>query len=134
MTKHSGTIDQFPSTTGTSRPSLFGLGRPWRSLAALSLIGAAAVTFGLPAASPLSGVANVDVAHTVALTQVWSQTLNDAGGQIALSSPTLANLPGGPSVVVGDRSGHVYGLNLATGSEAPGWPVSTGGVPVDSTP
>ena len=31
----------------------------------------------------------------------------------------LANLPGGPSVVVGDRSGHVYGLNLATGNEAP---------------
>src|ERR1019366_5446117 len=114
MTKHPGTIDHLPSIIDSSRPSFFrpaGAGRshtrPWRSLAALSLIGAAAVTFGLPASAPLRGVQAVDVAHTVALTQVWSQTLNDAGGPIALSSPNIANLPGGPSAVVGDRSGHV---------------------------
>jgi hypothetical protein len=101
-------------------------------LAAFSLIAAAGLAFGLPSSAPLSGLQ--DVANTVTLTQVWSQTLNDAGGPIALSSPNVANLPGGTSVVVGDRSGHVYGLNLATGNEAPGWPVSTGGVPVDSTP
>jgi hypothetical protein len=141
MTKYSGTNDDHSSMTDSSPPSFFrspvigrGHRRPWRSLAAFSLIGAAAVAFGLPASAPLTGVQSVVAARTISLNQVWSQTLNDAGGPVALSSPNLANLPGGPSVVVGDRSGHVYGLNLATGSEAPGWPVSTGGVPVDSTP
>ena len=37
-------------------------------------------------------------------------------------------------MVVGDRAGHVYAFNLASGTTVPGWPVSTGGVPVDSTP
>ncbi len=66
--------------------------------------------------------------------EVWSRTLPDAGAPVALSSPNLATLDGGPSVVVGDRSGHVYALSLATGRPVPGWPASTGGVPVDSTP
>ena len=111
-----------------------GRGRPWRSLAALGLIGVAATGVAQPSGGSLRGAQTVAVAHTVALTQTWGVTLNDAGAPIALSSPNLANLPGGPAVVVGDRGGHVYGLSLATGSEAPGWPVSTGGVPVDSTP
>ena len=64
----------------------------------------------------------------------WTQTINDAGGPIALSSPNVAMLAGGPAVVVGDRAGHVYAFNLASGAGVPGWPVSTGGVPVDSTP
>ena len=70
----------------------------------------------------------------VTLTLTWTQTLNDAGGPIALSSPNVATLAGGASVVVGDRAGHVYAFNLASGATVPGWPVSTGGVPVDSTP
>jgi hypothetical protein len=73
-------------------------------------------------------------AHAVTLNLTWTQTLNDAGGPIALSSPNVANLSGGASVVVGDRAGNVYAFNLATGAGVPGWPVSTGGVPVDSTP
>ena len=64
---------------------------------------------------------------------IWTQTLNDAGGPIALSSPNVATLPGGRSVVVGDRAGHVYAFNLASGAGVAGWPVSTG-VPIDSTP
>ena len=64
----------------------------------------------------------------------WTQTLNDAGGPIALSSPNVATLAGGASVVVGDRAGHVYAFNLASGATVPGWPVNTSGVPVDSTP
>ncbi len=43
-------------------------------------------------------------------------------------------LAGGPAVVVGDRAGHVYALNLASGTGVTGWPVNTAGVPVDSTP
>src|SRR5579863_1342489 len=70
----------------------------------------------------------------VSLTLTWTQTLNDAGGPIALSSPNVATLAGGASVVVGDRAGHVYAFNLASGATVPGWPVSTAGVPVDSTP
>ncbi len=64
----------------------------------------------------------------------WTRKLADAGHPIALSSPNLAQLAGGPAVVVGDRSGHVYALNLGDGEAVPGWPASTGGVPVDSTP
>jgi hypothetical protein len=66
--------------------------------------------------------------------EVWSQTLPDAGAPVALSSPNIATLDGEPAVVVGDRSGHVYAFSLASGRAVPGWPASTGGVPVDSTP
>jgi hypothetical protein len=69
----------------------------------------------------------------VSLTLMWTQTLNDAGGPIALSSPNVATLAGGPAVVVGDRAGNVYAFGLASGTGVPGWPVSTG-VPIDSTP
>ncbi len=72
--------------------------------------------------------------HAVSFTLDWTQVLNDAGGPIALSSPNVATLAGGSAVVVGDRAGHVYAFNLASGNAVPGWPVSTGGVPVDSTP
>ena len=64
----------------------------------------------------------------------WSVSLPDTGSPVALSSPNVATLGGAPAVVVGDRSGHVYALSLGSGSPVPGWPVSTGGVPVDSTP
>ncbi|HVC69682.1 MAG TPA: hypothetical protein VNC61_05390 [Acidimicrobiales bacterium] len=105
--------------------------RPWRSLAAISLVGATGVL-----ALPSGPVQAVAVAHAVSPGQpVWIQSsLNDNGSPIALSSPNVASLAGGPAVVVGDRAGRVYAFNLATGSPVPGWPVSTGGVPVDSTP
>ncbi len=66
--------------------------------------------------------------------EVWSLTLPDRGRPIALSSPNIATLDGVPAVVVGDRAGHVYAFTLARGKPVPGWPVSTGGIPVDSTP
>ncbi|HLH46640.1 MAG TPA: hypothetical protein VKV25_05725, partial [Acidimicrobiales bacterium] len=59
--------------------------------------------------------------------------LNDAGGPVALSSPTVANLDGQQAVVVGDRAGYVWALHLADGSSVPGWPYYEG-APVDSTP
>jgi hypothetical protein len=65
--------------------------------------------------------------------ETWSVTLNDATAPIAQSSPNVANLAGGPAVVVGDRAGNVYAFDLATGSPVPGWPARTGG-PIDATP
>ena len=62
---------------------------------------------------------------------VWTATIPDAGRPIALSSPNVADLPGGPAVVVGDQVGNVYAYNLATG--APVWTRATG-APVTSTP
>ncbi len=49
-------------------------------------------------------------------------------------SPDVATLAGAPAVVVGDQGGHIYAFSLATGALVPGWPASTGGVPVESTP
>jgi hypothetical protein len=66
--------------------------------------------------------------------EVWSQTLPDRGDPIALSSPNVATLRGVAAVIVGDRAGHVYAFSLANGKTVPGWPASTGGIPVDSTP
>jgi len=74
------------------------------------------------------------VPHAVSFGLDWTQVLNDARGPVALSSPNVATLAGGPAVVVGDRAGHVYAFGLASGAGVPGWPVNTGGVPVDSTP
>ncbi|HEY3810537.1 MAG TPA: hypothetical protein VGL49_03810, partial [Acidimicrobiales bacterium] len=65
----------------------------------------------------------------------WSTgPLNDTDAPIAESSPNVATLDaGGPAVVVGDRSGHVYAYHLSNGSVVPGWPVAAGH-PIDSTP
>jgi outer membrane protein assembly factor BamB len=57
--------------------------------------------------------------------------LPDAGNPIVFSSPNVANLAGGPAVVVGDQAGTVYSYNLASG--APVWTYQAG-APVDSTP
>ncbi len=91
---------------------------------------------GLPTSRPAqpphllsAGTVPVPVFHLS-----WARALPDAGHPVALSSPNLAQLPGGPSVVVGDRAGHVYALSLSDGRGQPGWPASTGGVPVDSSP
>jgi hypothetical protein len=65
---------------------------------------------------------------------MWSRTLPDAGHPVALSSPNVATLEGVPAVVVGDRAGYVYAFSLAGGRTVAGWPASTGGAPVDSTP
>ena len=66
--------------------------------------------------------------------EVWSRTLPDKGAPIALSSPNVATLEGVPAVVVGDRAGQVYAFSLARGDVVQGWPATTRGIPVDSTP
>ncbi len=62
---------------------------------------------------------------------VWQQTISDGSNPIALSSPNVATLAGGPSVVVGDEAGYVYTFNLATGAKE--WTYDAG-APVNSTP
>ena len=62
---------------------------------------------------------------------VWTQSIADAGSPIALSSPNVADLPGGPAVVVGDRAGTVHAYSLANGRSV--WTYSTG-APVTSAP
>jgi hypothetical protein len=72
-------------------------------------------------------------AQSLTFTSVWSENLGD-GTPVALSSPDEATLAGGPAVVVGDLGGHIYAFSLASGQLVPGWPASTSGVPVESTP
>ena len=107
---------------------------PARLLTAAGLL----TCVGLPVLGPPAQAETPAVSPAAAgsqdFTEVWSHTLPDAGAPVALSSPNLATLHGAPAVVVGDRSGHVYAFSLATGRRVPGWPVSTGGIPVDSTP
>ncbi|MGH9081038.1 MAG: hypothetical protein ACRDYE_13390, partial [Acidimicrobiales bacterium] len=70
-------------------------------------------------------------------TETWSTgKLPDDGQPIALSSPTVADLDGQPSVVVGDRRGFVYAYHLASaspsGTPVAGWPTTNGSGPIDA--
>jgi hypothetical protein len=64
--------------------------------------------------------------------------LTDAGAPIARSSPTVADLDGQPSVVVGDRRGYVYAFHLHSTSMTPtsvaGFPTTNESGPIDSPP
>jgi len=87
----------------------------------------------LVATTPTRSAAAV-VPRMTNIALAWQQVLPDAGGPIAQSSPNVATLDGGgPSVVVGDRSGSVYAFHLSDGSGVAGWPAHVG-APVDSTP
>ena len=72
-------------------------------------------------------------AQTLQFVASWSKAVPD-GTPISLSSPNIAVLHGAPAVVVGDNGGDVNALFLSNGATVPGWPASTGGVPVKSTP
>src|ERR1700691_2449075 len=105
MTENTATNDRFTVTSPRQGrlPGLgrwMGHGRPWRSLAALGLM-----TMGLTAlAAPAGGgVQNVDVvAHAVTPSLVWGPVpISDSSGLVAESSPTVANLAGGPAAVFG---------------------------------
>jgi len=105
----------------------FGLRPVWRVVRALFV--AAAVIAAVVAAEIL-----VRSLRAQTFVEVWARTLPDAGRPIALSSPDVATLRDAPAVVVGDRAGHVYAFYLSNGKPVPGWPASTRGIPVDSTP
>jgi outer membrane protein assembly factor BamB len=91
------------------------------ALAALSLVAGQ-----MAAAGPAS-------AQGLTFVKVWSQTVSD-GSPISVSSPNVAVLDGASAVVVGDQGGQINAFSLASGAVVPGWPASTGGVPVESTP
>ncbi len=98
------------------------------------MIRVAAVVAVVTAVSVVGPFGSPRASASIAVSQTWQVTLPDQGGATVFSSPNLANLPGGPSVVVGDRAGRVYALSLASGASVPGWPYNTGGVAVDTTP
>jgi hypothetical protein len=104
-------------------------------LGAVGVVGTVGVA-GTGGAPPVAAASRAPLrAHTVTPTLVWNDLLNDTSAPVAQSSPNLAVLDGdGPSVVVGDRAGLVYAVHLSDGSSVAGWPVSTGAVPIDSTP
>jgi hypothetical protein len=101
-----------------------------------SLVAAAAAALALTTtigAAPVAQATELPHAAGFVATQKWSQTLNDAGNPIALSSPNVANLDGQPAVVVGDRAGRVYAFHVGGGSTVAGWPYNAGAA-VDSSP
>ncbi len=104
--------------------------RSWRAWllvrVLLVVVAISAITYGIRALKPGPS--------TGPFVEVWSRSLPDRGRPIALSSPNLATLDDEPAVIVGDRAGHVYAFSLSTGKSVQGWPVGTGGIPVDSTP
>ena len=91
---------------------------------------------GLLAVQPSNAAGALPVPAGLTFTQIWSTgpLAQDEGQPIAESSPMVADLDGEPAVVVGDRTGYLYAYHLADGSTVPGWPVSDGGAPIDSTP
>jgi hypothetical protein len=84
---------------------------------------------------PVAGAAEASTTqpHAISFGSPTWQTgvIPDGSNPIALSSPNVANLPGGPAVVVGDESGNVYAYRLATGAAV--WSYKAG-APINSTP
>jgi hypothetical protein len=94
------------------------------ALTAIPVVGSSA------AASPTKP--STATPHVTAVQQ-WSTTVSAPAGGIGSSSPNIANLPGGPAVVVGDSQGYVDAYYLANGAQVPGWPFNAGSS-VNSTP
>ncbi|MHB1930417.1 MAG: hypothetical protein ACYCUG_13560, partial [Acidimicrobiales bacterium] len=86
---------------------------------------------GTPSAAPAGTVVASFEGHR--LVETWSRQLPDAGGPIALSSPTSAMVSGRRAVVVGDLAGNLWALDLSDGRTVPGWPYEAG-APIDSPP
>jgi ribosomal protein L24E len=111
--------------------------------AVLALTGAAGAAVLAPAAASATGTSPGSASPAVvlhshglpAINLVWTQTANDAGSPIAMSSPNLITINGTPMVVVGDRAGNLLAYNENTGT-----PINGNGVlyqapgPIDSTP
>jgi hypothetical protein len=85
-------------------------------------------------AAPMAHQGPAASAQSLSFVQTWAKVLPDAGHPIGLSSPNVATLGGQPAVVVGDRAGYIYAFDESNGAPVSGWPASTGGIPVDSTP
>ncbi len=93
---------------------------------------------GATVRGPAGWAARSHVGVPAGWTETWSTgPLPDAGQPIALSSPTVADLDGQPSVVVGDRRGLVYAYHLGSsggGTSVAGWPATDESGPIDAPP
>lgn len=88
-----------------------------------------AVTSGALDVTPSAVAAESDLV----IESVWKKTLYKH--PITTGSPGLGVLDSsGPSVLLGTTDGYVFALRTSDGSVVPGWPYSTGGIPVVSTP
>ena len=125
---HGKSRGRAPATARSRKGTVVGL----MTLGALALGAAPLLTaVGSP---PEAGAAVASTtSHAISFGSPTWQTgvIPDASAPIALSSPNVANLAGGPAVVVGDEAGSVYAYRLATG--APVWTYKAG-APIDSTP
>ncbi len=111
------------------------------STAVLVAVLAGAVVGPTPPARAATAAAGWAVRSHVGVPAGWTETwstgsLPDDGQPIALSSPTVADLDGQPSVVVGDRRGLVYAYHLGSsspsGTRVAGWPTTNGSGPIDA--
>jgi hypothetical protein len=90
--------------------------------------------------TPVRTVTLRNVPGAPTITETWSTgPLDDAGTPIAESSPIPMTLGGQPSVVVGDREGHLYAFELdgsssSTPAVSNGWTDVHANAPIDSTP
>lgn len=82
-------------------------------------------------ASPVAAAAQP--ADGIDFELAWERTFTGKG--ISLGSPGVGYLDdAGASVIVGSASGKIWALHTSTGSTLSGWPHSTGGIGVMSTP
>ena len=98
--------------------------------AGVAIVGIAAVPMRALASSPSHGLGAISTSWGVSL------GIYDAGHPIAQSSPVEVTAPSGsPSVVVGDRAGNLYEMDLASGSPTVGSTpvIFHSSVPIDST-
>ncbi len=97
-------------------------------------LGAGPLLGGLaPAAVAGAAEDSATAPHAISFGSPTWQTgvIPDGSQPVALSSPNVANLPGGPAVVVGDEEGNVYAYRLATGAAV--WTYKAG-APINSSP
>jgi len=105
-----------------------------RPMVALALAASSVLVVAAPGSAGAAGSAPRPLVGAVNPQLIWQQVLPDAGSPVAESSPSVATLDGGgPSVVVGDRTGTLWAFHLSNGTAPAGWPAHTGGVPIDST-
>jgi hypothetical protein len=98
---------------------------------------ALSATLAIPGASVAGSATRIPALSGSSFTETWTTGhLPDDGGPIAFSSPVPVTLGGQASVVVGDRTGNLFGYHLGGSSAvaAPGWPATNESGPIDSTP
>lgn len=68
-------------------------------------------------------------------TRTWTHVLGGVGSQVGSSSPGVGTFDAaGPSVVFGTHAPQLLAYHVSDGSGVAGFPASTGGIVVDSTP